>query len=62
MINEIKKTESKFINYYTYFLTFGQNMLDKNKDLQALMELTETDTQRSFLKIAVLKSENFKEL
>ena len=36
-------------------------MLDKNKDLQALMELTETDTESCFLKIAVLKSENLKE-
>ena len=61
MINEIKKTESKFINYYNYFWTFGQNMLDKNKDLEALMELTETDTESCYLKIAVLKSENFKE-
>ena len=36
-------------------------MLDKNKKLKAIMDSTETDTERCFLKIAVLKSENLKE-
>ena len=43
------------------FLTLGQNMLDRNKKLKANVDSTETHTEWCSLKMAVPKSENFKE-